>query len=83
MRTYPDINITDPVRQCRKVSEELIEMTEALAQGKMYESLEEYWDCMHALQQIGYHLAKKHGVLFNVVGGAVESKNRARGLYKA
>ena len=82
MRTYPDIKITDPVRQCRKVSEELIELTEALAQDKVYESLEEYWDCMHALQQIGYYLQERHGVLFNVVGSHVEFKNRARGLYK-
>jgi len=82
MRVYPDIKIVDPVRQCRKIGEELIELTEALAQDKTYESIEEFWDCMHALQQIGHHLQNKHGVLFNVVGAHVEFKNRARGLYK-
>ena len=49
---YPDIKIEDPIRQCRKIAEELIELTEALATGNVVDSIEEYWDTVHALDQV-------------------------------
>lgn len=80
---YPDIKIEDPIRQCRKIAEELIELTEALATGNVVDSIEEYWDTVHALDQVGHWLQKRYADLYTELQDHVQRKNKARGLYKA
>jgi 3-methyladenine DNA glycosylase Tag len=78
---FPAVINTRPVSQINKAREEFEEFLRALATESRREQAEEYWDHVHALEQLGRDMAEAMGGEFWMIRCRIEDKNRAKGLY--